>query len=43
MNAAIKGTSAGGKSEIRKRILEFFPSESIFAFTELEREVTDLL
>jgi hypothetical protein len=24
MNAVIKGTSAGGKSEIRKRILEFF-------------------
>ena len=27
MNAAIKGTSAGGKSEIRKRALEFFPPE----------------
>lgn len=38
MNAAIKGTSAGGKSEIRKRILEFFPSESIFAFTSLSEK-----
>jgi hypothetical protein len=25
MHAAIKGTSAGGKSEIRKQILKFFP------------------
>jgi 5S rRNA maturation endonuclease (ribonuclease M5) len=38
MNAAIKGTSAGGKSEVRKRILEFFPSESIFAFTSLSEK-----
>jgi hypothetical protein len=35
MNAAIKGTSAGGKSEIRKRLLEFFPPESIISFTSL--------
>jgi hypothetical protein len=35
MSAAIKGTSAGGKSEIRKRVLEFFPSEDIVSFTSL--------
>jgi hypothetical protein len=35
MNAAIKGTSAGGKSEIRKRILGFFPPEDVVAFTSL--------
>ena len=28
MNAAINGTSSGGKSEIRKRVLEFFPPAS---------------
>jgi hypothetical protein len=35
MNAAIKGTSAGGKSEIRKRILAFFPPEDVVGFTSL--------
>jgi hypothetical protein len=35
MSAAIKGTSAGGKSEIRKRVLEFFPPEDIVSFTSL--------
>ncbi|MFZ0147962.1 MAG: hypothetical protein WAM72_06380 [Xanthobacteraceae bacterium] len=38
MNAAIKGTSAGGKSEIRKRILEFFPPESVVTFTSLSEK-----
>jgi hypothetical protein len=38
MNAAIKGTSAGGKSEIRKRILEYFPPESVVAFTSLSEK-----
>ena len=35
MHAAVKGTSAGGKSEIRKRVLEFFPPESVVSFTAL--------
>jgi hypothetical protein len=35
MNAAIKGTSSGGKSEIRKQVLEFFPSEDVVSFTTL--------
>jgi hypothetical protein len=38
MHAAIKGTSAGGKSEIRKRILQFFPPESIVAFTSISEK-----
>jgi hypothetical protein len=38
MHAAIKGTSAGGKSEIRKRVLEFFPPESIVSFTSLSEK-----
>jgi hypothetical protein len=38
MNAAIKGTSAGGKSEVRKRILDFFPPESVIAFTSLSEK-----
>src|SRR6478752_5762847 len=35
MNAAIKGPSAAGKSELRKRVLRFFPPESVFSFTML--------
>jgi hypothetical protein len=35
MHAAIKGTSAGGKSEIRKQVLQFFPPESIVALTSM--------
>ena len=35
MHAALKGTSAGGKSEIRNRVLAFFPPESVIAFTSL--------
>ena len=38
MNAAIKGTSAGGKSEIRKRVLDFFPPEDVVAFTSLSEK-----
>ena len=38
MNATIKGTSAGGKSEIRKRVLEFFPPESVVSFTSLSEK-----
>jgi len=38
MHAAIKGTSAGGKSEIRKRVLEFFPPESVVNFTSLSEK-----
>jgi len=38
MNAAIKGTSAGGKSEIRKCVLEFFPPESVVSFTSLSEK-----
>src|SRR5262249_42570401 len=35
MHAAIKGASAGGKSEIRKRVLDFIPPESVVTFTSL--------
>ena len=35
MHAALKGTSAGGKSEIRNRVLAFFPPESVISFTSL--------
>jgi hypothetical protein len=38
MHAAIKGTSAGGKSEMRKRMLEFFPPESVVSFTSLSEK-----
>jgi hypothetical protein len=38
MSAAIKGTSAAGKSEIRKRVLEFFPSEDVVSFTSLSEK-----
>jgi hypothetical protein len=38
MHAAIKGTSAGGKSEIRKRVLEFFPPENVISFTSLSEK-----
>jgi hypothetical protein len=33
MNAAIKGPSSGGKSEIRRQVLEFFPPEDVVSFT----------
>ena len=35
MNAAIKGPSSGGKSEIRRQVLEFFPPEDIVSFTTM--------
>jgi hypothetical protein len=38
MSAAIKGTSAGGKSEIRKRLLDFFPMEDVISFTSLSEK-----
>ena len=38
MNAAIKGTSGGGKSEIRKRSLDFFPPEDVVSFTSLSEK-----
>lgn len=38
MHAAIKGPSAGGKSELRKRVLSFFPPESVIAFTALSEK-----
>jgi phage/plasmid primase-like uncharacterized protein len=33
VHVAIKGTSAGGKSEVRRRVLKFFPPEAVIAFT----------
>lgn len=38
MHAAIKGTSAGGKSEIRKRLLDYMPPESVVSFTSLSEK-----
>jgi predicted transcriptional regulator len=38
MHAAIKGPSSAGKSEIRKRVLSFFPPESILSFTVLSEK-----
>ena len=38
MNAAIKGPSSGGKSEIRRQVLEFFPSEEVVSFTTLSEK-----
>jgi hypothetical protein len=35
MHAAIKGTSSGGKSELRKRLLAFFPPEEVISFTSM--------
>jgi hypothetical protein len=35
MHCAIKGPSSAGKSEIRKRVLSFFPSEHVLSFTTL--------
>ena len=35
MHAAIKGTSAAGKSEVRKCVLRFIPPESVLSFTTL--------
>jgi hypothetical protein len=38
MSAAIKGPSSGGKSEIRKQVLEFFPPEDIISFTSMSEK-----
>ena len=35
MHAAIKGPSSSGKSELRKRVLEFIPPEDVVSFTTL--------
>ena len=35
MHVAVKGVSSGGKSEIRKRVLDFFPPEAVIQFTAL--------
>jgi hypothetical protein len=35
MHVAIKGPSAGGKSEARRRVLHYFPPKHVFAFTAL--------
>jgi phage/plasmid primase-like uncharacterized protein len=35
MHAAIKGPSSGGKSEIRKAVLKYFPPECVISFTSL--------
>ena len=35
MHIGVRGPSAGGKSEVRKRVLAFFPEESIISFTAL--------
>ena len=35
MNAALKGPSAGGKSEVREAVVKFFPPEDVVAFTSL--------
>ena len=38
MHAAIKGPSSGGKSEIRKQVLEFFPPEDVISFVTLSEK-----
>jgi hypothetical protein len=38
MNAAIKGPSSAGKSEIRKQVLEYFPPEDVVSFTTLSEK-----
>jgi hypothetical protein len=38
MNAAIKGPSSGGKSEIRRQVLEFLPPEDVVSFTTLSEK-----
>jgi hypothetical protein len=35
MHAAIKGPSSGGKSEVRTRVLEYFPPEDVISFTSM--------
>ncbi len=38
MHAAIKGPSSCGKSEIRSRVLDFFPPEDVIAFTAVSEK-----
>src|SRR5262249_14697629 len=38
MSVAIKGPSSGGKSEIRKQVLEFLPGEDIVNFVTLSEK-----
>ena len=38
MHAAIKGPSAGGKSESRKRVVRYFPPEDVIEFTALSEK-----
>ena len=38
MNVAIKGPSSGGKSEIRRQVLEFFPPEDVVSFTTMSEK-----
>ena len=38
MNAAIKGPSSAGKSEIRRQVLDFFPPEEVVSFTTLSEK-----
>jgi DNA-binding MarR family transcriptional regulator len=38
MHVAIKGPSSGGKSEIRKRVLDFFPPEDVISFTSMSEK-----
>jgi putative DNA primase/helicase len=38
MHTAIKGPSSGGKSEIRTRVLQFFPPEAVISFTTLSEK-----
>ena len=43
MHAALKGTSAGGKSELKGQVLKFVPPEDVVAFTTLsERELPEI-
>jgi hypothetical protein len=38
MHAAIKGASSGGKSELRKMMMRYFPPESVIEFTALSEK-----
>src|SRR5262249_21008095 len=38
MHVGIRGPSAGGKSEVRKRVLDFFPPECVINFTALSEK-----
>jgi DNA-binding MarR family transcriptional regulator len=37
MHVVIKGPSAAGKSELRKRALQFFPAEEVITFTSMSK------